>query len=107
MTINPSSCELYLPGHQTHWIQANKSNENDQPRVMVTVVAVHDDGIFEIEGAEVRLTLWHHDPVRLRKALLPDGRAEWLPRYHVLHPIVSGRFNVASPAERELCRARG
>ena len=99
------SCGSYGPGHLMHWIQAKKSHEDGQPIIKVKVVAVHDDGRVEIEGDDLKLTLWHHDPDHLRSALCFGGRAEWKPKYHVLYVISSGSFNLAlltrwSPANR-------
>jgi hypothetical protein len=73
------SCGSYGPGHVMHWIQAKKSHEDGQPIISVKIVAVHDDGRVEIEGDDVQLTLWHHDPGRLRSAL--GARAQWKPKY--------------------------
>ena len=61
------SCGSYGPGHLMHWIQGKKSHEDGQPIIKVKVVAVHDDGRAEIEGDELKLTLWYHDPDRLRR----------------------------------------
>jgi hypothetical protein len=95
------SCGSYGPGHLMHWIQAKKSHEDGQPIIKVKVAAVHDDGRVEIEGDDLKLTLWYHDPDHLRSALRFGGRAEWKPKYHVLYVISSGSFNLAtSPANR-------
>ena len=94
MSVGHSSCGSYGPGHLMHWIQAKKSHEDDQPVVKVTVVGVHDDGRVEIEGVDLKLTLWYHDPDHLRSALRFGGRAEWKPKYHVLYVISSGSFNL-------------
>jgi len=80
-----------------HWIQAKKSHEDGQPIIKVKVAAVHDDGGVEIEGDDLKLTLWHHDADHLRSALCFGGRAEWKPKYHVLYVISSGSFNLATP----------
>lgn len=45
------------------------------------VVAVHDDGQVEIEGRDLKLTLWYHDPDQLRSALRFGGYAEWKPQF--------------------------
>jgi hypothetical protein len=97
------SCGSYGPGHLMHWIQGKKSHEDGQAIIRVKVVAVHDDGRVEIEGDDVKLTLWHHDPDRLRSALIFGGRAEWKPRFHVLYVISSGSFNLATVDEVEPC----
>ena len=62
------SCKSYRPGHQVHWIQAKKSAEEEQPVIYVSVV-VHDDGQIDIEGHDLSLVMWNHDPARLRSAL--------------------------------------
>ena len=104
MSVAHSSCGSYGPGHQMHWIQAKKSHEDDQPVVKVTVVGVHDDGRVEIEGVDLKLTLWYHDLGHLRSALGFGGRAEWKPRYHVLNVISSGSFNLATLDKQEPCK---
>jgi hypothetical protein len=90
------SCWSYGPGHLTHWVQAKKSHEDAQPIIKVKVVAVHDDGRADIEGHDLKLTLWYHDPDHLRSALCLGGRAEWRPKYHVLYVISGGSFNLAT-----------
>jgi hypothetical protein len=97
------SCGSYGPGHLMHWIQGKKSHEDGQPIIKVKVVAVHDDGRVEIEGDDLKLTLWYHDPDRLRSALIFGGRAEWKPNYHVLYVISSGPFNLATVDKVEPC----
>jgi len=97
------SCGSYGPGHLMHWIQGKKSHDDGQPIIKVKVVAVHDDGRVEIEGDELKLTLWYHDPDHLRSALIFGGRAEWKPRYHVLYVISSGSFNLATVDKVKPC----
>ncbi|MCV7401284.1 hypothetical protein H7K24_14090 [Mycobacterium fragae] len=86
-----------------HWIQRKKSHEDGQPIIKVKVVAVHDDGHVEIEGGDLRLTLWYHHPDHLRSAICFGGRAEWKPKYHVLDVISSGLFNLAALDRVEPC----
>ncbi|HZE16360.1 MAG TPA: hypothetical protein VE197_11970 [Mycobacterium sp.] len=76
------SCGSYGSGHLMPWIQGKKSLEDGQPIIEVKVVAVHDDGRVEIEGQNLKLTPWYHDPDHLRLALCFGGRAEWKPKYH-------------------------
>jgi hypothetical protein len=104
MSHRNRSCGSYGPGHQMHWIQAKKSHEDGQPIVKVKVVAVDDDGRVEIEGEDLKLTLWYHDPGELRSALRYGGRAEWKPKYHVLYVISSGSFNPATLDKAEPCK---
>ncbi len=68
------------------------------------VAAVHDNGQVEIEGDDLKLTLWYHDPDRLRSALCFGGRAVWKPKYHVLYVISSGSFNLATLDKVAPCR---
>ncbi len=87
-----------------HWIQGKKSHEDGQPIIQVKVIAVRDNGHVEIEGHELKLTLWYHDPDHLRSALCFGGRAEWKPKYHVLYVISSGSFNLATLNKVEPCK---
>jgi hypothetical protein len=86
-----------------HWIQGKKAHDG-QPTIKVMVVAVHDDGRVEIEGDDLQLMLWYHDPDGLRSALCFGGCAEWKPRYHVLNVISSGSFNLATLDKQEPCK---
>ncbi len=103
-TSQNSSCGSYGPGHLMHWIQRKKSHEPGQPIVRVNVDAVHDDGRAEIEGHELKLTLWYHDPDHLRSALCLGGRAEWRPKYHVLYVISGGSLNLATLDQVQPCK---
>jgi hypothetical protein len=88
-----------------HWIQAKKSWEDEQPVIDVSIV-VHLDGRVDLEGYEVKVTMWNHDPDRLRDALdRGRGRAVWKPRFHVLAvPGPSGYlFNLAALDQRTPC----
>ena len=98
------ACRLYRPGHQVHWIQAKKSVEEQQPVIDVAVV-VHDDGRIDIQGDDLNLTAWNHDPDRLQSAVDYWGRAVWKPRYHVLSlPGLFGFiFNMATLDMRTEC----
>jgi hypothetical protein len=86
-----------------HWIQGKKSHEPGQPIINVKVVAVQDDGFVDIEGDEMRLTLWNHDVDRLRSALRFGGEAEWKPRFHVLYVVSVDSFSLAGLDEVEPC----
>jgi len=98
------SCGSYGPGHIMHWIQGKKAHEDRQPTIKVKVVAVHDDGRVEIEGDELQLMLWYHDPDGLRSAVCVGGRAEWKPNYHVLYVISTASFNLATLDKVEPCK---
>ena len=68
------------------------------------VVAVHDDGRVEIEGRDLKLTLWFHDAAHLRSALCVGGRVEWKPKFHVLDVSSGGSFNLAALDRAEPCK---
>jgi len=78
-------------------LDTGKEIARGQPIIKVKVVGVHDDGHVEIEGDDLKLTLWYHDPDHLRSALRFGGYTEWKPKYHVLYVISSGSFNLAAP----------
>jgi hypothetical protein len=89
-----------------HWIQAKKSWEDEQPMIDVSIV-VHLDGRIDLEGDDLKVTMWNHDPHRLRDAVdyAGRGRAVWKPRFHVL--AVPGPFgylfNLAALDQRMPC----
>ena len=97
------SCGSYGPGHQMHWIQAKKSAE-EGPLIHVSVV-FNNDGRVDLEGHELKLTMWNHDADRLRDAVNYCGRAVWKPRFHVLAvPGPSGYlFSLAALDQRRPC----
>jgi len=57
------SCGSYGPRPPNALDPGERNHTRDaQPIIKVKVVAVHDDGRAEIEGHELKLTLWCHDP---------------------------------------------
>ena len=81
---------------QVHWIHAKKAHE---PQAQITVVVtVHDDGHVELDGDDLHLSLWNHDPAWLQSVLDQAGHhGVWRPRFHALFaPRYGGRiFNLA------------
>src|SRR6478672_4060898 len=56
---------------QVHWIHAKKAHE---PQAQITVVVtVHDDGHVELDGDDLHLSLWNHDPAWLQSVLDQAG----------------------------------
>ena len=103
MSVEKNACGLYRAGHLMHWVQMKKSHEGDEPTVPVKIAAVHDDGRVDIEGGNVNLTLWFHQPDRIRSAVGQHGL--WKPKYHVLDLNSYGSFNMAEPDdERGHCK---
>lgn len=80
------TCDLYLPGHDVHWIQAIRSAKDQMsPPQPGSLVEVRADGIvvLELEGRRVRL--WHHDPGQLEQLVaLNDGRVSYQPPWGLL-----------------------
>jgi hypothetical protein len=70
-------------------------------------IVVHHDGRVDLEGDELTLTMWNHDPDRLRDVVdyAGRGRAVWKPRFHVLAlPGPSDYlFNLAALDQRTPC----
>ena len=85
------SCGSYGPGPLMHWIQAKKSHEDAQPIIKVKVVAVHDDGRAGIEGHNLELTLWYHDPDPA------FGVSGWAPNLRPAIMLYDSRGSFSSP----------
>ena len=68
-------------------------------------VVVHDGGRVDIDGDDLKLTVWNHDPDRLLSAVDYWGRAVWKPRYHVrsLPGLFGCVFNMARLDKRTEC----
>ena len=88
----PRSCVSYRPGHQVHWIHAKKAHEPQQQ--ITVVVTVHDDGHVELDGDDLHLSLWNHDPAWLQSVLDQAGHhGLWKLRFHALFaPRYGGRI---------------
>lgn len=64
----PRRCNRYVPGHEPHFIQANKASADHDTKVPGTVVRIDDTGIVvETEGETV--TFLNHDLDRARDLL--------------------------------------
>ena len=61
---------------------------------ITVVVTVHDDGHVELDGDDLLLRLWHHDPAWLHSVLDQAGHhGLWKPRFHALFtPRYGGRI---------------
>jgi hypothetical protein len=80
-----------------HWIHAKKAHE-PQPEI-TAVVTVHDDGHVEVDGDDLHLSLWNHDPAWLQSVLDQAGHhGLWKPRFHALFTLRYGGqiFNLAA-----------
>ena len=63
----PKPCNLYYPGHNTHWIAAGQSrSEKDTP---AKVVYLGGDTFKVSPESHDPIVLHHHDPERLNEAL--------------------------------------
>lgn len=65
----PVSCSCFHAGHKVHWVQMQVS-QREGPGEPCTVASVADDGVITLADGS---TLWHHDPARLRAALVHTG----------------------------------
>jgi len=68
-------------------------------RQITVVVTVHDDGHVELDGDDLHLSLWNHDPAWLQSVLDQAGHhGLWKLRFHALFaPRYGGRiFNLAA-----------
>lgn len=76
----PVHCRRFNPGHTPHHIPALKAaNDVDEhPRIGGALVAVHDDGrvLIVLDGGRT-VTLWNHDPARLRMLVGRNGGYVW------------------------------
>ena len=57
----------------TGFRRRNRSRKTS--RLIDVAIVVHDDGRVVIDGDDLNLTVWDHDPVRLRSAVDYWGRA--------------------------------
>lgn len=106
-------CGSYRDGHQVFYVRFNVSMRIPSPVIPVTAV-VTDDGLVHIEGDDLSLVMWNHRPQVLQAALDHfGGKAEWKPRWRLLHvPAVvswgssSSVFYLASAEQKSACVPR-
>ncbi len=79
----PPECVRQTWGHRMHYIQARKVSEWDARPTRVSVT-VHDDGLVDIHGDDLEITMWTHDPAALNRPRGGMFRAQWIPKYEVL-----------------------
>ena len=92
------SCASYHLGHQVHWIHAKKAHE---PQPEIDHCRRHGPRRWhvELDGDDLHLSLWNHDPAWLQSVLDQAGHhGLWKPRFHALFaPRYGGRiFNLAA-----------
>jgi len=91
----PLRCGYYLAGHEVHWIQGLKAaNDLDQAAVPALLVSVSDDGALVVDAQGETLSLWNHEPHRLRLLAGRNGGAVSLQmRWSILWtPSATGRY---------------
>jgi hypothetical protein len=67
------SCGVVRPWPPNALDTGEKSWEDEQPMIDVSIVA-HHDGRVDLEGDELKLAMWNHDPDRLRDVVDYCGR---------------------------------
>ncbi len=101
------NCCLFLPGHQTHWIQAKKGRHETSFRPLsCQLIDLSDDGSFLIELAGKRHHLWNHHPRGIALSLAKShGIASYQRGWGLLKVGDFGLFNVARFTEDRIpCR---
>ena len=80
-------CGLYVPGHDVHWIQANRAFRREADiAVPGHLLEVRSDGLVlvEVDGGVRRL--WNHDPISLEAHVAHNnGEISHQPSFGLLH----------------------
>jgi len=93
MTVDHTTCALYTPGHQVHFIQARLSAEDDPVhRRMGKLLALDDNGWITVDVDGELLRFWNHDPGRARACFATSSGNVVLASRGLLHaPHEGGR----------------
>ena len=103
----PYRCGLYLPGHDSHWIQVKLAGRNEpDPKtgeerapIPVRVVDVASDGFITIEGDFGLKQLWNHDPGRTVEVATEYSEVGYQPAFNLLRFVTEWGFKPACVAE--------
>lgn len=99
-TVRRQECDLYLPGHHWHWIQARKASETT-PRIGKVVDV--GDGVITVKYLDRTSRYRNHDARTLAKIAKPGMKVRVFERYGLLgveNDHFSGhRFCVVDAAE--------
>ena len=74
-------CDLYLPGHEVHWIQAKKSSEVTPSTGTLVDVA---DGVISVEYLDRLAHYRHHRVERVLKVTKRGAKVRVCERYRIL-----------------------
>lgn len=101
-------CGLFKPGHDPHWIQINRSNEDkDNAPLPGRLVDARSDGTIDVAVEQEVITLWNHDLGRMIDAIAAaDGQISYQAAWHLIWvPSPDGRyaFCVSKRAEHLAC----
>lgn len=89
--LEHSTCALYTPGHQVHFIQAKLAREEPEGYRTGTIVSVQDDGWVTVELDCQTRRFWNHDPSWVRRCIEESGGHVGLPGWGLLHaPSANG-----------------
>jgi hypothetical protein len=103
--VDRTSCGLYKPGHDVHYIQAKLASECDPANYRTgEVVSVDDDGWITLAADGEVLRLWNHDPARARQCFKESVGRVGLPGRSLLHaPTATGRYCICIAQEATRC----
>jgi hypothetical protein len=103
--VDHSSCALFKPGHQVHYIQAKLAGECDPANYRTgEVVKVDDDGWITLDADGEVLRFWSHDPARARQCFEESFGRVGLPGRSLLHaPTAKGRYCICIAQNATRC----
>ncbi|NKX53012.1 hypothetical protein [Arthrobacter mobilis] len=79
-----SGCSTFRPGHQVHWIQAQKALR-DESRLPVDVHVEPELGLVQFAAQGEPRLFWHHRAARLVEIFQgQDGEGIWSPEFRAL-----------------------
>ena len=86
---DPKNCELYKPGHKTHYVQCNVMRDKKRYQAKVELISPYSLQVTTRSQAEV---LYYHDAVALQlKCLMAiDGGTQYCPESNLLYVKTNG-----------------
>jgi hypothetical protein len=97
--LKPRRCQMYLPGHSVHWIQARKSEPG--PFEVGILTEVNGDVITLEFGTEYR-RYRNHEVERLVEIVGIDNGVHVSERYRILRSRTGYLFSIATVGDRSV-----